>query len=48
MTDIDESEILEDIEEMPKPKKKVEDDDDEETVEKSKPPRTPKQIEAFI
>ena len=67
MTDIDESEILEDIEEMPKPKlikskmvkpkdggsaphtdtkarfgNVVSDDDDEETVEKPKPPRTPK------
>ena len=56
MTDVDESELLEDIEEMPKPKliksKMVmpkEDDDDDEvvSVEKSKPPRTPKQIEAF-
>ena len=62
MTNIDESEILEDIEEMPKPKlikskmvkPKEDDDDDDEgrygnvvSVEKPKPPRTPKQIEAF-
>ena len=70
MSDIDESEILEDIaDEMPKPtliKSKmvkpkdgghtdtkgrfgnvVSDDDEEDTVEKPKPPRTQKQIEAF-
>ena len=62
MTDIDESELLEDIEEMPKPKlikskmvKPIDDDDDSDDsrmgakphIEKPKPPRTPKQIEAF-
>ena len=63
MSDIDESEILEDIaDEMPKPtlikskmvKPQVSlkvaekcSDDEEDTVEKPKPPRTQKQIEAF-
>ena len=75
MTDIDESELLEEIEEMPKPKlmkskmvkpkddtkgrfgNVVSDNDDDDSddsrmgakphIEKPKPPRTPKQIEAF-